>query len=158
VQKCPARELNFDFKDCILLHTIAIRMNDIGVIACLQDNHAHQSAFTSHFAKIRKIPLHPLQIDELTAMMFYKTSLLNRTPKYLTMFAKDRREVISMPLQGMSSKPIYDQWSQEEYAKYLSFYCKIPFEDCYLPPDKVWSILYDERHRLRKLDIKTCGF
>jgi len=158
VQKYPATELNFDFKDNILLHTIAIRMNDIGIVACLQDNRAHQNNFGSHFAKIGKIPLHPVQLDEITAMMFYKTSLLNRTPKYLTMFAKDRLEVISMPLQGMSSKPIYDQSSQEEYAKYLSFYCKIPFADCYQPPDKVWSILYDELHRLRRLNIKTCGF
>jgi len=158
IQQYPEDRLNFDFRDNPLSLTIAIRMDDIGVIACLQDNHAHEDIFHDYFKKIRRIALHPLQFNELIAMVFYKNSLLNRTPKYASIFQRDRISVFSLPLQGLSSKPIYDEWSQEEYAKYLSFHCGIPCELAYRPPDQVWSILFDERRRLRKLDIKTCGF
>jgi hypothetical protein len=40
MQACKDRHLNFDFKDNPLLLTISLRMNDIGIVAALQDNGA----------------------------------------------------------------------------------------------------------------------
>lgn len=158
VQKYAEKERNFDFRDNIFSLTVALRMNDMGIIACLQDNHAHEDIFGSYFNKIHRIALHPAQFNELVAMIFYKTSLLNRIPKYVTVLLEDRIEVFSLPLQGYSSKPIFDDWSQQEFAKFVSFHCGIPYEQAFHPPDKVWSILFDERQRLKKFNIKSCGF
>jgi hypothetical protein len=158
VQEYDQKELNFDFKDNPFLLTIAVRMGDIGIIACLQDNNAQEYIFGDIFRKIKKIPLHPMQFNELIAQAFYKESLRNRTPKYITLLGKNHLEVVSMPLGGFSSKPIYDNWIQSEYAKYLSFFCRLDYNQVYKPPNKVWSILYDERQRLKKIDIKNCEF
>ena len=154
VQEYDKKELNFDFKDNILFLTIALRMNDIGIIACLQDNNFQEQSFGSYFRKIKKISLHPIQFNELIAQVFYKESLRNRIPKYIVHLGKDHLEVISMPLAGMSSKPIYDKWIPAEYARWLSNYCNLDYNHIYKPPDKVWTILFDEKLRLRKMNIK----
>lgn len=158
VQEYKENKLNFDFKDNLFFLTIAIRLGDIGIIGCLQDNNAQEMMFKDYFRKIRRITLHPFQFDEIIAKVFYKESLRNRTPKYIYMLGKDQLEVVSMPLGELSSKPIYDDWNQAEYAKFVSVFCGLDHSLVYQPPDKVWSILYNEKGKLRKLDIKTCGF
>ena len=45
LQEYDQKELNFDFQDNILFLTIAIRMGDIGIIACLQDNNTQEQVF-----------------------------------------------------------------------------------------------------------------
>lgn len=158
IQEYGKNKLNFDFKDSLFLLTIAVRMGDIGIIGCLQDNNSQERIFKNYFRKIQKIALHPIQFNELIAKVFYKESLCNRTSKYVTSLGKDHLEVISIPLQGLSSKPIYDDWIQAEYAKWISVFCGLDYNQVYHPTDKTWSILYNEKMELRKLNIKTCGF
>lgn len=158
-QKYKEKRLNFDFKDNPLFLTIAIRMNDIGIVACLQDNNTQEATMNDFFKKLHKMSLHPVQFNELTAKAFYKASLLNRIPKYIIANQNNRLEVVSMPVGGMSSKPVYDDWQNAEYAKWLSEFCNIPYNNCYEPSSNcIWTILYDENGKFRPLDIKTCGF
>ena len=88
-----------------------------------------------------------------------RESLRNRTPKYIMYEGKEYLEVNSLPLGGLSSKPIYDDWIDAEYAKFLSSHCSINYDKAYeSSSDKVWTFLHDEKNNLIKLDIKTCGF
>jgi len=34
---------------------------------------------------------------------------------------RNKVTVIAMPLQGMSSSPIFNEWKQRDYAAYLAF-------------------------------------
>jgi hypothetical protein len=143
LQKNGQTKLDFDFKDDIFSLNIAIRMGDIGVIACLQDNNSQEQIFEDEFRKIKKHSLHPMQFNELIARIFYKESLRNRIPKYMTFLGKDHLEIVSLPLVGLSSKPIYDDWILSEYAKWVSLYLNMDYNQCFEPPDKVFSTLKD---------------
>ena len=159
LQKHKDCKLNFDYKDDMDRLTIAIRMDDIGIIACLQDNNTQEIMFNKNFELYKTIALHPIQFDELIAKIFYKNSLIERLPKYIIMSGKNGFEFVSLPLQGASTTPIYRDWSQREYAMFFSFFMKIPFEKCYIPPNKVLSFLYDEKNKLRKINInKKIGY
>jgi hypothetical protein len=158
LQKYDQEKLNFDFKDNVLFLTVAIRIGDIGIIACLQDNNTQEQIFGDDFRKIKAFPLHPVQFNELVAQVFYKESLRNRTSKYIIFEGKEHLEINSMPLGGLSSKPIYDDWIQSKYAEWLSIYSGLNFNEIYKAPDKVMSFLYDDKQHFKKIDIKTCGF
>jgi len=158
VQKYDKKELDFDFRDNSFFLTIAIRMGDIGIIACLQDNNTQYQMFSRYFTKFKKVDLHPLQFSELVARVFYKESLRNRTPSYITFLGDNHLEVITNPLGGFSSQLIYNEWVQSDYAQWLSFFLHLDYDQIYVPPNKVWSLLFDEKHHIRKIDIKTCSF
>lgn len=153
IQKNKERKLNFDYKDNIPLLSVAIRMDDIGIIACLQDNNISEKFFQKEFKKLQKKLLHPIQFDELIAKIFYQRSLLNRTPKYISISNGPQLEIISLPLQGFSTNPIYDKWNVKDYARFLSLFLKLPYENCYKSPNKFFTILYNEKGRFKNLII-----
>lgn len=145
---------NFDFKDHPLFVTIAIRMGDIGIIACLEDNGAQAHALGRIVAKIRKLQLHPVQFTELIAKHFYKASLLNRVPKYLSMKTKGELQVVSMPIQGQSNKPVFDDWNPRDYARMLSHYLQIRIDQILAPDGQVMTWLYNDEGKLKFMDVK----
>jgi hypothetical protein len=147
-QKHPNPMVNFDFKDNPLLLTVAIRMNDVGVVAALQDNGAVRNLGEKALGiqKARKLALHPIQFSEVVARVFYQASLLNRVPKYMSVSSPGgTMEVISLPVQGLSSKPVFDRWDIEQYARALGWSCQRPYEQLYFPGKGVMTFLYDER-------------
>lgn len=75
---------NFDWRDNVLCNTVAIRMDDIGVIAALQDHASVSEVLGPTFKCVKGRRLHPLQFLELVSVVFYQTSLLNRTPKFVS--------------------------------------------------------------------------
>jgi hypothetical protein len=81
---------DFDYHDEILTLTFSIRIGEVGIIACLEDNGAQEEQFFDYFEKFKGIKLHPTQFDELVAKVTYKRHLMNRVPKYIMMFPKKR--------------------------------------------------------------------
>ena len=149
---------DFDYHDEIFTLTFSIRLGDIGIIACLEDNGAQEDLFSDYFEKFKGIKLHPMQFDELVAKVTYKASLMNRVPKYITLLPKkegDKVTVTALPLQGLSNLPIFDDWKQRDYAAYLAFQLSkygIQFEDIFKEPDMVLSILINEDGIVKILD------
>ena len=151
-QKSADARLNFDFKDNPLLLTIAFRANDIGVVAVLQDN-AAVKILGEHELGIhnaRKLDLHPVQSTEVAAKIFYAASLLNRVPKYMNAASPDgKMSVVALPLGGLSSKPIFNPWKNEDYARLMSWSCQVPYEQLYYPGQGVWTFLQDAKFEQR---------
>jgi hypothetical protein len=85
----------------------------------------------------------------------YKRRTLNRTPKYASVTGNGMIEVIGLPLAGFSTRPIFDDWNQEEYALLLSFYTGLPKEQLFHPPSSVMTFIADERNRYKNIDIET---
>lgn len=56
-------------------------------------------------------------------------------------------EVVSLPLQGFSAKPIFDQWVIEDYAHVLSWACQLPYEQPYYPGKGMMTFLHDDKGR-----------
>jgi len=117
---------DFDYHNNIFSLTTSIRMGEICIFSCLEDRGAHKEVFSDYFDSFKANPIHPIQFDELSARITYKTKLLNRTLKSITVQPKDVNEyvVISPPLQGYSTAPIYDDWNPKEYSKFLYFNLK----------------------------------
>ena len=151
-------ERDFDYHDEIFTLTFSIRLGDIGIIACLEDNGAQEDLFSDYFEKFKGIKLHPTQFDELVAKVIYKAHLMNRVPKYIMMLPRkegDKVMVISPPLQGFSTSPIFDEWKQKDYAACLAFQWSkygMQFEDIFKEPDMVLSNLINEDGTVRILD------
>ena len=144
---------NFNFRDNPLFSMVALRMGDTGIIACLGDNGAQAQVLAKVVAPIRKLRLHPLQFTELTAKHFYKATLLNRVPKYLGI--DDRGvalHVVSMPIQGWSAKPVFDEWDNTVYARMLSAFLGIPLDLLLSQDGDVWTWVY-RSGRLNFIDI-----
>jgi len=135
--------------DCIPLFCIALRLKGVGIIAVLEDNGTQYEMFSNYMKRFAGFKLHPLQFNELFAKVVYKASLLNRTPKYISVESPrpySKVDVIALPLAGMAGGAIYDEWDQETYARYLHFYWRtwnMPWDKIFFPPDKVYSALTD---------------
>ena len=128
--KVPSEAQNqWDFRDNVENMFVSVRMGSVGIIGVLQDGGA-QELMRDEFEELLVHPLHPIQHIELSAMVCYKSLLLNRTPKYL-IGETEPIKVFQMPLGGLSSRPIFDEWDPEIYAKILGGFTGLPAERLY---------------------------
>ena len=146
------KRLNFDFRDNTRCLTIAIRMDDVGIIACLQDNGAVRPLIGKGMDKFKNHTLHPLQFLELAGHIFYHASRLNRIPKFVTVRGDGQQQILALPLGGFSRQPIFDPWVPEQCARMLSAMWRRPLTECFTPPDRVGTLLTDARGRFRRLE------
>lgn len=149
---------DFDYHDSFISLTFSIRMGNVGIIVCMEDNGIQKDMFGEYFARFNGIKLHPIQFDELVAKVVYKSILMNRTPKYMMILPEKVGEetlVISPSLQGFSGKPIFDEWDQETYAYFLAQYWYnwgVKFEDIFVKPNLVLSLLHNEEDSVKTLN------
>ncbi len=54
---------------------------------------------------------------------------------------------------GFSFKPLFGKWDVAEYAKYLSHYLGLRYDEVFFPPDKVRTYLVDENQNLRFIPL-----
>ena len=149
---------NFDYHDEIFSLVFSIRMGDICIFSCPEDNGAQKQIFEEYFNKFKAHPIHPIQFDEVSAKIAYKSSLMNRTPKYFSIFPDNEEgifEITSLPLQGFLKTSIYDDWDPKNYIKYLNLYWHrwgIEEQEIYKEPDLVYSTLENKDGTMNKLD------
>lgn len=124
---------NFFFRDNTHALTITLRMGSIGLICCLQDGGAVRPTLDHALRKYERHKLHPLQFLEIAAVVNYTACLLNRVPKYVSVGNNDQQHTLCLPLGGFSTKPIFDDWQEEDFVKVLASYCKVPLEEAYMP-------------------------
>jgi hypothetical protein len=146
---------HFDFQDSPLFLTVACRIGKVGIIAALQDGGSQHQLFQRYMARFQKVRLHPIQFNELVSKVFYKASLMNRTPRYLTAGQADGYVVYQLPLQGLSMKPIYDPWNWEYYARDFSPRTGQSFSHIYKPPDQLLTFLTDQKDRILRWNVKN---
>ncbi|MDP2174471.1 MAG: hypothetical protein Q8K70_01030 [Bacteroidota bacterium] len=139
-QKPLKIEEQWDFVDSQNTLFIAIRMGEIGIISSLQDCGATQK-LEDLIQHHRDIDLHPLQFREMIAKILYKRFLMNRIPKFINIQNGESTETISLSLQGLSSKPIFDDWDNDVYSKILSEITGVALEICQPEKGKVWTWL-----------------
>ena len=126
--------LGWDFRDELGTMCISCRVGKVGIVGVLQDGGAQQQMFP--LLKLARRKLHPIQFTEVTAQVIYKAKLMNRVPKYIIIDG-DPKTVVQLPLQGFSTKPIFDNWDQEHYAQVLCQITGLPMSSLYRTPDLV---------------------
>lgn len=149
---------DFDYADNFPLLTFSIRMGEIGIVASLQDGGADRFTHSEYYERLQNYTLHPLQFRELVARNTYSSSLMNRVPKFVVTFAEggDVVLVITMPLGGMIGGPLFDEWDNAEYVKYLHFYTlpyiKAEYEDLYVDGRYV-TFLFNEDDSFKEIPV-----
>ena len=135
----------FDYSDNFIGMTFFIRLNNIGIIACLKDDGQVSKSLAKIYRAVKKVKVHPIQFDELCAIVFYKSFSMIRDGNYLSMTSvKNRTTIVKLP--GLSLAPIFDEWNDEIFARFLEeFWAKwsIPFDEIFVPPNSVRSYLGD---------------
>lgn len=139
IKEIPDPKHGWDFRDHVPAMFISCRVGKVGMIAALQDGGA-QRLCDGLYPKLQDTALHPAQFQELTARSLYMTSLATRTPKYIISDGPEYR-VFQQPLGGLSTKPFFNPWNQEEFAQLLSLVINVPVDRLFHPPDRVVSWL-----------------
>jgi hypothetical protein len=114
----------FGYRDEVNTLTFSLRINDFGLIICLQDNGANRFYNKEVFQKIEHQTLHPIQFEEFSGRVFYSAYLFNRLPEYNILPVGDAIYIEAMPLRGMSGKPLFDDWMNKIYGQVLETFWK----------------------------------
>lgn len=148
----------FSYRDEINTLVFSLRMNDFGIIACLQDNGESLNYHRSILDKVKEKQLHPVQFEEICAKFFYSAYLFNRLPEYTILETKEAVYIEPMPLR-ISSRPVYDIWQAKTYGQVLENFWK-PWGFLLLEiiknPEKPLSFLEDEHGNflpVEKIDL-----
>lgn len=140
-------ENDFVYRDEINTLTFSIRLRDMGLVICLQDNAANQRYHQELNDKIGEQPLHPIQFEEFCARVFYANYLFNRLPEYNLLPAGKELYIEAMPLRGMDSRPLFEHWINKTYGQVLeNFWKKWGFLllEIIKNPEKPMSFLLDD--------------
>jgi hypothetical protein len=114
----------FYYRDEVNTLTFSLRINDFGLVICLQDNGANRAYHKEILDKIGDEVLHPIQFEEFSGRVFYSAYLFNRLPEYHILPVGDDIYLEAMPLRGMSSKPLFDDWMGKTYGQVLESFWK----------------------------------
>ena len=145
----------FIYRDETNTLTFSLTMKDFGIIACLQDNNASYMQHREILEKVKGKPLHPIQFEELCGRFFYSAYLFNRLPQYTVLPVDDAIYIEAMPLNSISSKPLFDLWQNKTYAQVLENFWKIwgfTRLEINKDPEKPMSFLTDENDQFRPAD------
>lgn len=111
---------------------LALRMNNIGVIACMEDYGTLQRFFDDRFIELDALKLHPVQFDELCAVVTYKASIINQIPYLIHFIPEDGKMKISLVAPSEREYPrqyAFAPWDETEYRQFLLHYWRhyVPF-------------------------------
>lgn len=139
-----AMELRFDYRDLLAPPFLAIRMGSVGIVACLLDWGAVAELQLDQVEFAKQFELHPTQFSEVAAICAYWLSRLNRVPKYMSVGRPGAADqLITLPLGGMSGKPIFDEFAPEQYGRLLALFTGNDLERIWYPDtDQLWTGLH----------------
>jgi len=133
----------FNYSDSIESMAFCVRMGNIGIVACLKDDEQVYDSLFEIYQAVKDVKLHPIQYDELCAIVFYQASILARDGKYISITTPENKTTIAKA-PGYSLAPVFDDWNYEIFAHFLEkFWAKwgITFDDIFVPPDSTRTYL-----------------
>ncbi len=140
-------ENTFSYRDEINTLVYSLRMNDLGIVVCLQDNGTNSIYHEEQLKLVDGQLLHPIQFEELCARFFYSAYLFNRLPEYTVLPTDAMTYIEPMPLTAMSMKPIFDPWQVKTYGQVLENFWKpwgFTLFEIIKDPEQPLSFLLDE--------------
>ncbi|MFD1257206.1 hypothetical protein ACFQ3S_10390 [Mucilaginibacter terrae] len=117
-------ENEFAYRDEINTLTFSLRIQDFGLIICLQDNAANGRYHQEIYDQVKNDILHPIQFEEFNAKVFYSAFLFNRLPEYDILPVGDDIFMEANPLRGTSGRPVFDEWQNKTYGQVLENFWK----------------------------------
>jgi len=154
-QKPSEVKKQFDLIDDASNGVICIRMLDIFLVADFLENGIHKRSMGDFLDIYKTIYLHPDQCRELGARIIYKASLLELKGNVELQYTEDTL-TLKYKIDTTAEENFYfREWNQEHFAHILSFYTGLQFEDIFVPPDLVWTLLHDDKNNLLEIPPDT---
>ena len=143
-------ENTYNYRDEINTLVYSLRIKDLGIIACLQDNGANLTYHEEVLSLVKDQKLHPIQFEELCGRFFYSCYLFNRLPDYMISFMDDRFYIEPMPLLGVNSRPVFDNWQAKTYGQVIENFWKpwgFTLFEIIKDPENPMSFILDQDHQ-----------
>jgi len=148
-------ESTYNYRDEINTLVYSLRIKDLGIIACLQDNGANLRYHEEILSLVADKKLHPIQFEELCGRFFYSCYLFNRLPDYMISPLEDKIYIEPMPLVGVNSRPIFDHFQAKTYGQVLENFWKpwgYTLFEIIKDPEHPMSFIADEENKFIPID------
>lgn len=144
----------FEYDDDLTTMVFSIKLGNAVLVACLVDNGIIGQAMRRVYADAQR-PLHPIQIAEFKARVYYAAYLLNVIPDYYVrpVGPHDDHLVYDTLIDDVTGS-IFNPWENSAYGQSLQEMWKrwqISYAAIMRTPDQPLSFLYDARNEPRTL-------
>ena len=152
----PAQDaIAFEYDDDLTTLVFSIKLGAMVLTACLVDNGIIRQAMRRVYEDARR-PLHPIQVAEFKARVYYAAYLLNVVPDYYArpVHPGDDHLVYDSVIDDVTGD-IFNPWENSAYAQSLLEMWKrwqIPTEEIMRDPQQPMSFLYDEQGQPRQVE------
>ncbi|UOQ80291.1 MULTISPECIES: hypothetical protein [Hymenobacter] len=136
----------FEYDDDLSTIAFSIKLDNTVLMACLVDNGIISQAMRRVYQDAHR-PLHPIQVAEFKARVYYAAYLLNIIPDYYTRPVQpgDTGVVMDTFIDDITAT-VFNPWENSGYAQSLLEMWKrwqIPLEEIMRDPEQPLSYLYD---------------
>lgn len=139
---------NFDYVDSVPDQCLAIRMNDIGVVAILRDGNLHETCLRAQFPPgLLDREFNPVQFRNLFAKLLYQQMLFTDPLKYAVKpIGEDSVEIeaVLKEREGFGHSYVYGPADQEHHGQVLSQVIGATVDALRLPDGSIGSLFFDK--------------
>lgn len=145
----------FAYDDDLATMMFSLRLGKVAIISCLLDNDMLRHVMQRVYDDARSRPLHPVQLAEFKARVYYGAYLLSAIPEYFPRPVKAGDEVLVMDtfLDDVTGS-VFNPWDNMAYAQTLEelwLPWQISLRDILADPRQPLSYLYDADGQPRTL-------
>ncbi|KUG08006.1 hypothetical protein [Solirubrum puertoriconensis] len=145
----------FAYDDDLATMVFSIRLGNVAVVSCVLDNAMLRDVMERVYADAQTRPLHPVQLAEFKARVYYGAYLISAIPEYFPRPVKPGDEVLVMDtfLDDVTGS-VFNPWDTMAYAQTLEelwLPWQISLRDILRDPRQPLSYLYDEAGNPRVL-------
>jgi len=153
--------LPFSYDDDLTTMVFSLKLGEAVITACLVDNGIIAQMMQRVYRDAQR-PLHPTQIAEFKARVYYAAYLLNVIPDYYPRPLRpgDDHIVYDSLIDDVTSS-IFNPWDNSGYGQSLLEMWKrwqVPLSTIMRNPQQPLSVLYDEEGRPQKLEALPAEF
>jgi len=147
--------LPFEYQDELTTMAFSIKLGSAAIVCTLLDNGIIKRALGKLYQLTQGRQLHPVQLAEFKARVFYAAYIFNVVPEYFIRPAapEDRQLVIDTLIDDVTSE-IFNPWDMTAYAHMLEEMLKpwgIREQQILLTPQQPISFLLDEQNDFKQM-------
>lgn len=153
--------LNFDYIDSIPDQCLAIRMNDIGIVALLRDGNLHEISLREQLPPgLLDREFNPVQFRNLFAKLLYQQMLFTDPLNYkVEPIGEDalKIEAVMKERDEFGHFYVYGPANQEDYGQVLAQVLGTSVDALRLPDGSIGSLLFDKQGQWKERPFDDDG-
>ncbi len=157
VEVNPAEdELPFEYQDELTTMAFSIKLGSVAIVCSLLDNGIIRKALGRFYKLTQGQQLHPVQLAEFKARVFYAAYIFNVVPEYFERPVKpgDEQLVLDTLIDDVTNE-VFNPWEMQSYAHMLEEMLKpwsIRKEHLLPAPNQVLSFIANESGQFKPME------